>query len=214
MTDPKKRYGFEEIKHHSWFMSVNNVMGKNIFFNSPGVFVGEDVIPIDVEIIAEIYNDFHTDIVKVINDVLRNRHNKITTTYYLILKRKIRNNEKSVSDISSNSTVFIKYIKNSISKMGYWNNDYDKIIEHYVKLVKKFLNSISEENSMSTDSRNKTNNNNDINKNGNANSTSNKENTNNIKTAETNKDKLNMKQTTNNNNQKEYHVYTELNEVQ
>jgi len=212
VTDPKKRYGFEEIKHHSWFMSVNNVMGKNIFFNSPGVFVGEDVIPIDVEIIAEIYNDFHTDIVKVINDVLRNRHNKITTTYYLILKRKIRNNEKSVSDISSNSTVFIKYIKNSISKMGYWNNDYDKIIEHYVKLVKKFLNSISEENSMSTDSRNKTNNNNDINKNGNANSTSNKENTNNLKTAETNIDKLNMKQITNNNNQKDYHVYTELNE--
>ena len=210
VTDPKKRYGFEEIKHHSWFMSVNNVMGKNIFFNSPGVFVGEDVIPIDVEIIAEIYNDFHIDIVKIINDVLRNRHNKITTTYYLILKRKIRNNENSVSDISSNSTHFIKYIKNSISKMGYWNNDYDKIIEHYVKLVKKFLNSISEENSMSTESRNKTNNNNDINKNGKT--TSNKENTNNnLKTTETNTDKLNMKKIANN-NLNDYRVYTELNE--
>ena len=210
VTDPKKRYGFEEIKHHSWFMSVNNVMGKNIFFNSPGVFVGEDVIPIDVEIIAEIYNDFHTDIVKVINDVLRNRHNKITTTYYLILKRKIRNNENSVSDISSNSTHFIKYIKNSISKIGYWNNDYDKIIEHYVKLVKKFLNSISEENSMSTDSRNKVNNNNDISKNGKTNH--NKENTNNLKTAETNTDKLNMKKISNNNNLNDFRVYTELNE--
>ena len=209
VTDPKKRYGFEEIKHHSWFMSVNNVLGKNIFFNSPGVFVGEDVMPIDVEIIAEIYNDFHTDIVKVINDVLRNRHNKITTTYYLILKRKIRNNENSVSDISSNSTHFIKYIKNSISKMGYWNNDYEKIIDHYLKLVKKFLNSISEENSLSTDSRIKKNKNNDTNKNGKA--TSNKENANiNLKIEETNKDKLNTKTITNNNNQNDYHVYKEL----
>ena len=227
VTDPKKRYGFEEIKHHAWFMSVNNVMGKNIFFNSPGVFVGEDVIPIDVEIIAEIYNDFHIDIEKVVNDVLRNRHNKITTTYYLILKRKVRNNENSVSDISSNSSSFIKYIKSSISKMGYWNNDYDKIIEYYVKLVKKFLNSISEENSMSTSSRNKINNNtnNNSNSNNNGNINSNKENNNinngninfnndknnNLKTEETNLDKLNIKKITNNNNSNDYRVYTELN---
>ena len=205
VTDPKKRYGFEEIKHHSWFMSVNNVMGKNIFFNSPGVFVEEDVIPIDVEIIAEIYNDFHIDIAKIINEVLKNRHNKITTTYYLILKRKVRNNENSVSDISSNSTSFIKYIKSSISKMGYWNNDYDKITEYYVKLVKKFLNSISEENSMSNESRNKNN----------GNHISNKENSNinnisNIKTSVTNTDKLNINKITSTNNVNDYHCYTEL----
>ena len=148
VTDPKKRYGFEEIKHHAWFMSINNVMGKNIFFNSPGVFVEEDVIPIDVEIIAEIHNDFHLDITRIISDVLRNKHNKVTTTYYLILKRKVRNNENSVSDISSNSTSFINYIKSSVSKMAFWNNDYEKITEYYVKLVKKFLKSISEENSI------------------------------------------------------------------
>ena len=209
VTDPNKRYGFEEIKHHSWFISVNNVMGKNIFFNSPGVFVGEDVIPIDVEIIAEINNDFHIDIVKIVNDVLRNRHNKITTTYYLILKRKVRNNERCVSDISSNSSSFIKYIKSSISKMGYWNNDYNKITEYYVKLVKKFLNSISEENSNSISSHNIVNDNININPN--------KENSNNIKkninikTEETNLNKLNLKKITNNdNNLKDYHIYTEL----
>ena len=207
VTDPKKRYGFEEIKHHTWFMSVNNVMGKNIFFNSPGVFIEEDVIPIDVEIIAEMYNDFHIDIGKIINEVLKNRHNKITTTYYLILKRKVRNNENSVSDISSNSTSFIKYIKSSISKMGYWNNDYDKITEYYVKSVKKYLNSISEETSMSIESKSKNN----------GNIFSNKENNNinnnihNIKTS-INIDKLNLKKITNNNNMNanDYHCYTEL----
>ena len=217
VTDPKKRYGFEEIKHHSWFMSVNNVMGKNFFFNSPGVFIEEDVIPIDIEIIAEIYNDFHFDISKIINEILRNRHNKITTTYYLILKRKMRNNETSVSDISSNSTSFIKYIKSSISKMGYWNNDYEKITEYYAKSVKKFLNSISEENSMSNESRNK-----NI---GNILGIGpNKENiNNNLKTSEINTDKLlnkimsnnsnNIINTNNTNNPNDFYSISESNNI-
>ena len=213
VTDPKKRYGFEDIKHHSWFMSVNNARGKNIFFNSPGVFVDEDVLPIDVEIVAEIYNDFHIDIIKIVNDVLRNRHNKITTTYYLILKRKIRNNESSISDISSNSSHFLKYIKSSISKMGYWDNDYEKITSHYVKLVKKFLNSISEEeNSMSNDSRHKINSNRNIQKNGNNASSKGNNNNSSLKTAESNKEKMNLKTLTNTNNQGDYHVYTEMND--
>ena len=204
VTDPKKRFGFEEIKHHPWFLSVNNVMGRNIFFNSPGVFVDEDVLPVDVEIIAEIYNDFHIDIAKIINDVIKNRHNKITTAYYLILKRKVRNNETSVADISSNSTNFIKYIKSSISKMAYWNNDYDKITEYYVKLVKKYLNSISEENTISNDSKQKNNQNiknniddNNKNKNGNLpikNKENNKENQNSniLRSLETTTEKLKL----------------------
>ena len=193
ITDPKKRYGFEEIKHHPWFLSVNNVMGRNIFFNSPGVFVEEDVLPVDVEIIAEIHNDFHMDIAKIINDVIKNRHNKITTAYYLILRRKIRNGEISVADISSNSTSFIKYIKSSISKMAYWNNDYDKIIEYYVKAVRKYLNSISEENTISNDSKRKSNNNINNNINGNT-QNENKENhdSNNLKSLETNTEKIKL----------------------
>ena len=158
VTDPKKRFGFEEIKHHPWFLSVNNVMGKNIFFNSPGVFIDEDVLPVDVEIIAEIHNDFHISNEKIINDVIKNRHNKITTAYYLILKRKIRNGETSVADIGSNSNSFIKYIKSPISKMGYWNSDYEKINQYYTKLVKKYLNLISEDNTLTNGSNNKNNN--------------------------------------------------------
>jgi len=130
VTDPNKRCGFEDIKHHSWFMSVNNVLGKNIFFNSTGVFIGEDVLPIDVEIVAEIYNDFYIDIIKIVNDVLRNIHNKITTTYYLILKRKIRNNENIytemndslVSNNNKNAKIKINNIPISDSKKEFLNN--------------------------------------------------------------------------------------------
>ena len=208
VTDPKKRYGFEEIKHHPWFLSVNNVMGKNIFFNSPGVFVDEDVLPIDVEIIAEIHNDFHIDISKIINDVIKNRHNKITTAYYLILKRKIRNGEISIADISSNSTSFIKYIKSPISKMAYWNNDYEKITEYYVKSVKKFLKSISEENSSFNGSKADNNNNGNI-----QNENKENQNTNNLKSLETNteKIKLNIEKITPNNELNDNRCHTEMN---
>ena len=208
VTDPKKRYGFEEIKHHPWFLSVNNVMGKNIFFNSPGVFVDEDVLPVDVEIIAEIHNDFHIDISKIINDVIKNRHNKITTAYYLILKRKIRNGEISIADISSNSTSFIKYIKSPISKMAYWNNDYEKITEYYVKSVKKFLKSISEENSSFNGSKADNNNNGNI-----QNENKENQNTNNLKSLETNTEKLklNIEKITPNNELNDNRCHTEMN---
>ena len=208
VTDPKKRYGFEEIKHHPWFLSVNNVMGKNIFFNSPGVFVDEDVLPVDVEIIAEIHNDFHIDISKIINDVIKNRHNKITTAYYLILKRKIRNGEISIADISSNSTSFIKYIKSPISKMAYWNNDYEKITEYYVKSVKKFLKSISEENSSFNGSKADNNNNGNI-----QNENKENQNANNLKSLETNTEKLklNIEKITPNNELNDNRCHTEMN---
>ena len=143
VTNPKKRYGFEEIKKHSWFMSVNNIGGKNILFSSPGILIDYDVIPIDINIIKEIYytKEYKNfSILNIVNDVIRNKHNKITTAYYLILKKKLRNNEESVSNINSNSKLFIDYIKKPISKMEYWDNNYDKIIDYYTNKVKEAIN--------------------------------------------------------------------------
>ena len=142
VTNPDKRYGFEEIKKHPWFMSVNNIGGKNIIFSSPGILIDYDVIPIDFHIIKEIYfTKEYKDcsILNIVNDVIRNKHNKITTAYYLILKKKIRNNEESISNINSNSKLFIDYIKKPISKMEYWENNYDKIIEYYANKAKEII---------------------------------------------------------------------------
>ena len=140
VTDPNIRYGFEQIKHHPWFTSVNNVMGKNIFFNSPGIFINEDVIPIDENIVIELHEKFKYDLRNIISDLIRNKHNNITTSYYLVLKRKVRLCEKSISDISPNSELFLAYIKKQISKMSHWNNDVEKIIDYYYKQVYNILN--------------------------------------------------------------------------
>ena len=143
VTNPNKRYGFEEIKKHPWFMSVNNISGKNNLFNSPGIIIDYDVIPIDINIIKEMYyaKEYKNfSISNIISDIIRNRHNKITTGYYLILKRKLRRNGESVSNINSNSKLFIEYMKKPISKMSYWDFDYEKIIAYYTQKAKEIIN--------------------------------------------------------------------------
>ena len=143
VTNPNKRYGFNEIKKHPWFMSVNNISGKNNLFNSPGIIIDQDVIPIDINIIKEMYfaKEYKNfSISNIISAVLKNKHNKITTAYYLILKKKLRKNIESVSDINSNSKLFIEYMKKPISKMSFWNNDYDKIVDYYTEKVKEIIN--------------------------------------------------------------------------
>ena len=143
VTNPNKRYGFEDIKRHPWFMSVNNISGKNNLFNSPGIIIDYDVIPIDINIIKEMYfaKEYKNfSVSNIISDVIKNKHNKITTAYYLILKKKLRKNEQSVSDINSNSKLFIEYMKKPISKMSYWDNDYEKIINYYTEKVKEIIN--------------------------------------------------------------------------
>ena len=143
ITNPNKRYGFEDIKRHPWFMSVNNISGKNNLFNSPGIIIDYDVIPIDINIIKEMYfaKEYKNfSVSNIISDVIKNKHNKITTAYYLILKKKLRKNEQSVSDINSNSKLFIEYMKKPISKMSYWDNDYEKIINYYTEKVKEVIN--------------------------------------------------------------------------
>ena len=142
VTDPKKRYSFEDIKNHSWFNLANGNfnLGKNIFFESPGIFINQDVIPIDKDIIKEIYFKEKILIKDIISFIIRNKHNDITTMYYLILNRKKRNNENSISDISHNSKQFLLYIKSSISKMHYWNNDINRIINYYSLEIEKYIN--------------------------------------------------------------------------
>jgi hypothetical protein len=96
--------------------------------------------------------------------------------------------------------------------MGFWDNDYEKITTYYVKLVKKILNSISEENSMSADSRHKINSNRNIHNNGSNVSNKGNNNNSNLKTAETNIEKINLNKLTNMNNPKDYPAYSEIND--
>ena len=73
-----------------------------------GINVNEDIIPIDEEILQKMEKLGINNKVEIRYNILKNYHNKITTIYDLLLKQKIDNNKKSVSDL--NSDLYDEYI--------------------------------------------------------------------------------------------------------
>jgi 5'-AMP-activated protein kinase catalytic alpha subunit len=79
-TDPEKRYKIADIRKHPWFnqIAIVKVVG--------GIFIGLSQIPINTKILELLvdYNFKKDYAVKCIN---ANKHNHVTTSYYLLLKR-------------------------------------------------------------------------------------------------------------------------------
>ncbi|EAS00862.2 Serine/Threonine kinase domain protein (macronuclear) [Tetrahymena thermophila SB210] len=93
-TDPTKRFTISDIRKHPWFNQVKpNPMCE-------GIIVGYNRIPIDFDIIQQL-EKFNIDKEFAKNCVEANKHNHITTSYYLLLRKHIRNGGKSIADISS-----------------------------------------------------------------------------------------------------------------
>lgn len=94
-TDPERRYTIEQIKAHPWF---NLYKG---YVNIPkGIITGYHDIPIDEMLVENVMSfGYERDVIK--QSITNNRHNKITTLYYLMLQKFIRNGHVSNADISS-----------------------------------------------------------------------------------------------------------------
>ena len=128
--DPDKRINIDDIKKHSWVRMFNFD-----YMKSPGVFLDEFFLPIDIYLIKEITGEDENKIRKVINDILVNKHNVNTIDYYLKNEAKKRRGEKSVSDLRATSELFIEYINSEISTKKKWNNDIKKIGEYYTNQI-------------------------------------------------------------------------------
>ena len=62
--------------------------------------MGKNPIPVDMDIIAKV-NDYETvEEALAKKYVTNNRHNSITTVYYLILKKELRKGGVSIADIT------------------------------------------------------------------------------------------------------------------
>ena len=107
--DPKKRLNFEGIKAHPWFSLIkkNSLMHK-------GINIDVDIIPIDEDIIQKM-EKMGFDKVETRYNILKNYHNKLTTVYDLLLKRKMDIGIKSVSDM--NSDLYDAYMENKNNKI-------------------------------------------------------------------------------------------------
>jgi len=94
-TNPEKRFKIKDIKNHSWFGMYKG------YINRPkGLIIDYHEIPYDMTIIDEM-QQLGFDKQQVIHSVIKNRHNKLTTVYYLLLKKYISNGNISNADINS-----------------------------------------------------------------------------------------------------------------
>ena len=124
-VDPNKRISINEIKCHPWF---NLFDGKNNLYE--GLLISNFVIPIDDKIVNDMIS-FGFSKEDIIKNILQNKHNHITTTYYLMVKIKIKNNEICVSNLESKE--FENFIKNKKNTMENFNNDNNQVINFYFK---------------------------------------------------------------------------------
>ena len=120
VTNPVKRINLNEIKEHSW--CKNNIC-ENFHY---GIDLNKEIIPID-EGIINLMNDMNFNKQEVRENVLRDQHNNITTTYYLLLRRMIRRGKESISDLISE--YYEKYKNDVNNLMEKYNFDIEEVVK-------------------------------------------------------------------------------------
>ena len=123
VTDPDKRLTISQIKKHPWFNLYNNDNKNKI---SEGLDLSKYIIPIDEEIVKIISKKFNINEEEIRIAILSNKHNDVSTLYYLFLKKKINNNKKSVADYKSD--LFKKYCQNDNNLLKNYNQDLNEVI--------------------------------------------------------------------------------------
>ena len=116
-TDPKKRLTIYQIKNHPWFSIYDN---KGKLMTNDGLILSKIIIPIDEEIVATISKKFNLTEELIRISILSNKHDNISTLYYLFLNKKLNNKKKSEADIKSN--LFQKYCQNKNNWMEFYDN--------------------------------------------------------------------------------------------
>jgi serine/threonine protein kinase len=95
VTDPLKRIKLDEIRRLRFFANIKH-LEPQIY----GLTVGLHPMPIDLELLQEIKKYIPKfDTRKAEQDIRENRHNTVTTTYYLLQKQILREGGKTNVDL-------------------------------------------------------------------------------------------------------------------
>ena len=137
-VNPDKRYNINEIKKHFWFNKINPKINM-----TEGLILNKYIIPYDEKIVSYMSEKFNMNINEIKANILYNKFNQITTIYYLLLKKKIKNKEESVGNMSSN--LFIEYIHDKKNLLSYYDYNINNIINERInknqyKNLKKISN--------------------------------------------------------------------------
>ena len=124
-VEPNKRYNIKQIKNHPWFNQLEPKINM-----SEGLLIKNVIVPIDKNIISIMVNKYLFNEEEIKINLILNEHNQITTTYYLILQKLIKEGKKTIGDMKSD--IFVKYIHDPKNQLSYYNNDFNSIINERV----------------------------------------------------------------------------------
>jgi 5'-AMP-activated protein kinase catalytic alpha subunit len=93
-VDPEKRFRIEDMRSHKWWGQCEEKG------NSTGIMVGYDRMPVDLEVLGRLAALGH-DIEHAQRAIEANRHNSVTTAYYLLMKKLRKSGRYSTADICS-----------------------------------------------------------------------------------------------------------------
>jgi hypothetical protein len=94
---------------------------------SDGLVLSKIVEPIDEEVVSSMSKTFNLPEQKIRISILSNKHDDITTIYYLLLQQKVNNKKKSIADIKSD--LFKKYCENKNNLFENYEKDLNKVLE-------------------------------------------------------------------------------------
>jgi serine/threonine protein kinase len=125
VVDPNKRYTLSQIKAHYYISSFHNKSNLKYY---EGLILSNTIIPIDLEIVSLI-EGYGYNKNEIVTNIIENKHNDITTCYYILLKKKddVRNSSNLKSD------EFVNYKNNSHNKLSTYSNDMKVVISHFLK---------------------------------------------------------------------------------
>ena len=92
-TNPEERLTIDQIRAHPWYLQAKVREHK-------GIYVSKNPIPIDEEILNQVLEIEKCSLDQAKKYILTNRHNSITTIYYLLLKKHLKKGGASIADIT------------------------------------------------------------------------------------------------------------------
>ena len=81
--DPDQRFSISEIRAHDWYKQIEEKP-------KPGILIGYDHIRVDYSVLSQL-KSFGYDLDYTKKCLEADKHNEVTTSYYLLLKRHINN---------------------------------------------------------------------------------------------------------------------------
>ena len=112
-VNPKNRIKISEIKSHPWFNQISNVLYE-------GINTKETILPIDEEIVEDINKNYGFEKMRIRNSIIRNFYNHITSLYFILLEKKIKQGKESVSDLCSK--LYLDYVNDDKNKLINYEN--------------------------------------------------------------------------------------------